>query len=69
MSDIAIGEIPFFYVVIGLGAYYWPVTLLAGVVGLYVGATRLRGIGRIVCLVVFLLFILDAGFGIFGFPE
>ncbi|CAB3753582.1 hypothetical protein B7G54_21220 [Burkholderia puraquae] len=64
MSDIAIG-IPFPVIVILMGAIYWPARFaLALSVGSYVGVTRLRGIGRVVSVVVALLFIVDAGAGI-----
>ncbi|WP_175746685.1 hypothetical protein [Burkholderia pyrrocinia] len=64
MSDIAI-DIPFPVIVILFGAIYWPATLCVGVVGLYFGATRLRGIWRVVCIVIARLFIVDAGAGIY----
>jgi hypothetical protein len=47
------------------GAIYWPLTLCVGAVGLYVGVTRLRGVWRVVCVVIALLFIVDAGAGIY----
>ncbi|KVL44663.1 hypothetical protein WT01_02655 [Burkholderia cepacia] len=46
-------------------AIYWPVTLCVGAVGLYVGVTRLRGIGCVACIVIARLFIVDAGAGIY----
>ena len=64
MSDIAI-DLPFPVIVILMGAIYWPVTLCVGAVGLYVGVTRLRGIGRVACVAIALLFIVDAGAGIY----
>ncbi|MBZ5789291.1 hypothetical protein K8353_04145 [Burkholderia contaminans] len=64
MSDIAI-DIPFPVIAIILGAIYWPVTLCIGAVALFVGVTRLRGIGRVACVVIALLFIVDAGAGIY----
>ncbi|HGL6717453.1 hypothetical protein NTJ56_31700 [Burkholderia contaminans] len=64
MSDITI-DFPFYLVVLGTGMEYWPVTLCVGVAGLYFGATRLRGAWRTACLVIALLFIVDAGAGIY----
>ncbi|KUY70103.1 hypothetical protein WI25_16150 [Burkholderia cepacia] len=64
MSDIAI-DLPFPVIAILMGAIYWPVTLCVGAVGLYVGVARLRGIGRVVCVAIALLFIVDAGAGIY----
>ena len=64
MSDITI-DFPFYLVVLGTGMEYWPVTLCVGVAGLYVGATRLRGVWQVVCLVIALLFVVDAGTGIY----
>ncbi|MCA7949226.1 hypothetical protein LGM43_02975 [Burkholderia seminalis] len=64
MSDIAI-DIPFPVIAIIVGAIYWPATLAIGAVGLYFGVTRLSGIGRVVCVVVALVFIVDAGAGIY----
>ncbi|KWE20610.1 hypothetical protein WL74_23625 [Burkholderia cepacia] len=64
MSDIAI-DLPFPVIAILMGAIYWPVTLCVGAVGLYVGVARLRGIGRVACVAIALLFIVDAGAGIY----
>jgi hypothetical protein len=64
MSDIAI-DIPFPVIAIIYGAIYWPLTLCVGAVGLYVGVTRLRGVWRVVCVVIALLFIVDACAGIY----
>ncbi|HHX4055976.1 MAG: hypothetical protein ACN6QT_24145 [Burkholderia contaminans] len=64
MSDIAI-DIPFPVIAMIYGAIYWPLTLCVGAVGLYVGVTRLRGVWRVVCVVIALLFIGDAGAGIY----
>ncbi|WP_175954474.1 hypothetical protein [Burkholderia sp. BCC0405] len=64
MTDITI-DWPFYLVVLAAGAEYWPVTLCVGVVGSYFGATRLRGIWRVVCLLIALVFIVDAGAGIY----
>ncbi|MEK7912669.1 hypothetical protein AAB988_14830 [Burkholderia contaminans] len=64
MSDIAI-DIPFPVIAMIYGAIYWPLTLCVGAVGLYVGVTRLRGVWRVVCIVIALLFVGDAGAGIY----
>lgn len=65
MSDIAI-DLPFYIVAILIGADYWPVMLFVGAAGLYVAATRLHGGWRIVWIVVSLLFVAEACFGIYG---
>ncbi|WP_174938155.1 hypothetical protein [Burkholderia lata] len=64
MSEITI-DWPFYLVVLGTGIEYWPVTLGVGVAGVYVGATRLRGAWRAACLFIALLFVGDAGAGIY----
>ncbi|MCA8423067.1 hypothetical protein LGN30_07690 [Burkholderia seminalis] len=64
MSEMTI-DWPFYIVVLAVGVEYWPVTLCVGVAGLYFGATRLRGIRRLVCLVIAPLFVLIAGAGIY----
>jgi len=64
MSEITI-DWPFYLVVLGTGMEYWPVTLCVGVVGVYFGVTRLRGAWRTAGLVIALLFIVDAGAGIY----
>ncbi|HIH2746254.1 hypothetical protein L3V59_31940 [Burkholderia aenigmatica] len=64
MSEITI-DWPFYLVVLGTGIEYWPVTLCVGVAGWYFGATRLRGAWRAACLIIALLFIVDAGAGIY----
>ncbi|WP_244109948.1 hypothetical protein [Burkholderia arboris] len=64
MSEMTI-DWPFHLVVLAAGVEYWPVTLCVGVAGSYFGAARLRGVGRVVCLVIALPFILGAGAGIY----
>ncbi|AOI75135.1 MULTISPECIES: hypothetical protein [unclassified Burkholderia] len=64
MSDIAI-DIPWPVMMLILGVSYWPLWLLVGAGLMYFGVTRLRGVGRVACTVVAVLFILYTGLGLY----
>ncbi|KVH08876.1 MULTISPECIES: hypothetical protein [Burkholderia cepacia complex] len=64
MSDIAI-DIPWPVMMLILGISYWPLWLLVGAGLTYFGVTRLRGIRRVACMVVAVLFIAYAGLGLY----
>ena len=64
MSDIAI-DIPWPVMMLILGVSYWPLWLLAGAGLTYFGVTRLRGIGRVACIVVAVSFVAYAGLGLY----
>ncbi|WP_175818728.1 hypothetical protein [Burkholderia sp. BCC0419] len=49
-----------------LGTSYWPLWLLVGAGLMYFGVTRLRGIGRVVCMVVAVLFIVYTGLALYA---
>ncbi len=65
MSDIAI-DIPWPVMMLILGTSYWPLWLLVGAGSMYFGVTRLRGIGRVVCMVVAVLFIVYTGLALYA---
>ncbi|HHT9013805.1 TPA: hypothetical protein ACT5CL_003095 [Burkholderia cenocepacia] len=64
MSDIAI-DIPWPVMMLILGISYWPLWLLVGAGLMYFGMTRLRGFGRIACIVAAVLFIAYTGLGLY----
>ncbi len=63
MSDIGM-DVPLPVALLFIGVYYWPVTCSLGLMAL-VGAFLLRGIGRFVCSVAALLFIVDLVFALY----
>ena len=64
MSDIRI-DLPLWIIPVICGAIYWPLTLFFGLLCLYVGAMRVRGIGRVAFIVIGLLLVGDAALGIY----